>query len=375
LIFLGIGIIHGVFINASLNLFFSWVLIGLWILFTRKFFQKIKEYNEYNSQKNTSFFLIGPLGVGLFYNLWGYFTGLGGENLLEGFIPSVYVSLWTLVFAFPYLIYGLYTIRACFTKFNIVYLIRTRSLNARKFGIFYTILILFGILSYVIFFNIILNYFYIIVEQVYFYFDVMLVLIFLCLSYLFIRHGIFGSARSMPEISQDYIARRSQRLRSMTTPPIRSTPSRASTPTPSRSTVSGPSTTRTTSRRSITPTPSRTKTHKPITPQTTVHRPRIAGSSVFEKLKPKAGILSLEDFKCIFCFQLPKVPADNSRGIILCPNCRHPAHADEFKEWTQDSPLCSRCDGSIPLSFRRNPVIIPIKQYIEVIEEFKRRKS
>jgi hypothetical protein len=398
LIFLGIGLIHGIFINSSLNIFFSWILVGLWILFTRKFIHKIKEYNEYNSQKNTSFFLIGTLGVGLFYNLWGYFTGLWGENLLEEFIPSVYVSLWTLIFAFPYLIYGLYTIRACFTKFNIVYLIRTRSLNARKFGIFYTILILFGILSYVIFFNIILNYFYIIVEQVYFYFDLMLVFIFLFLSYIFIRHGIFGSARSMPEISQDYIARRRQRLRSMTNPPIRRTSSRASTPTPSssavsrtsatrttsrsttprtssRSTVSRPTTTRTTSQRSITPTPSRTKAYKPTTTQTTVHRPRTSGSSDFEKLKPKAGILSLEDFKCIFCFQLPKIPADNSRGIVLCPNCRHPAHADEFKEWTQDSPLCSRCDGSIPLSFRRNPVIIPVNQYIEVIEEFKRRKT
>jgi hypothetical protein len=374
------------------------VLIGIWILFTRKFFQKIKEYNEYNSQKNTSFFLIGPLGIGLFYNLWGYFTGLWGENLLEDFIPFVYISIWTLVFAFPYLIYGLYTIRACFTKFNIVYLIRTKSLNARKFGIFYTILILFGILSYIIFFNIILNYFYIIVEQVYFYFDVMLVLIFLCLSYLFIRHGIFGSARAMPEISQDYIARRRQRLRTITNPPIRTTPSRTSTPSQSRSTISRPSTTRTTSRRTTTPAPSRTivsrssststisrrtatpvpsraKARKPSTSRTTVHRPRTSGSSIFEKLKPKAGILSLEDFKCIFCFQLPKIPADNSRGIVLCPNCRHPAHADEFKEWAQESPLCSRCDGSIPLSFRRNPVIIPVKQYSEVIEEFKKRKS
>ena len=355
-------------------------MIGIWILFTNKFFQKRKEYNEYNSQKNTSFFLLGPLGVGLFYNLWGYFTGLWGENLFRNVFPYVYISLWTLVFAFPYLLYGLYTIRACYTKFNVIYLIRTRSLSARKFGTFYTFLLLIGILFYIVFFNIILNYFYIVVEQVYFYFDIMLVLIFLTLIYIFIRHGILGSARSMPEISQDYINRRRQRLRRMTATPVRAAPSRPrTTRTTSRPTPSRPRTTRTTSR----PTPSRPRTtrttsratpSRPRTTRRTVQRPKATGSAVFEKLKPKAGILSLEDFKCIFCFQLPKLPADNHRGIVLCPNCKHPAHADEFKEWTHDSPLCSRCDASIPPSFRRNPKIISVKQYVDVINEYKRRK-
>jgi len=88
---------------------------------------------------------------------------------------------------------------------------------------------------------------------------------------------------------------------------------------------------------------------------------------------PKAGILSLEDFKCIFCFELPSIPADERRGIILCPNCRHPAHADEFKGWAQASPLCSRCDAPIPPSFLRNPKVIPIKTYLEVIKEYKRK--
>ena len=390
MIFLGIGTLHGLYIENSLNIFFSWLLIGCWILFTNKFFQKRKEYNEYNSQKNTSFFLLGPLGVGLFYNLWGYFTGLWGENLFENTFPFLYVSLWTLVFAFPYLLYSLYTIRACYKNFNVVYLIRTRSLNARKFGIFYTFLILIGILFYyVMFFNIILNYFYIVVEQTYFIkIDTMLVLICLSLGYIFIRHGIFGSARSMPEISQDYINRRRQRLRSIASTPIRSaprttarrtstprtTPRRASTPRPSRTTTRRTSTTRTTPQRVSTTSSSRATARKPSTTRTKVHKPTVTGSSVFEKLKPKAGILSLEDFKCIFCFQLPKLPADNYRGIILCPNCRHPAHADEFKEWTHDSPLCSRCDAPIPPSFRRNPKIFSVKQYVEVINEYKRRK-
>ena len=74
----------------------------------------------------------------------------------------------------------------------------------------------------------------------------------------------------------------------------------------------------------------------------------------------------------IFCFDLPKIPSDERRGIILCPNCRHPAHADEFRGWAKASPLCSRCDAPIPPSFLRNPKVIPVKVYLEVIKEYKR---
>ncbi len=383
--FLGLGIFHGIFIENSPNTFFSWLFIGFWILFTIKFFRKRKEFKEYNSPKNTSFFLLGPLGIGFFYNLWGYFTGLLGENLLENYIPFFYVSLWTFIFSFPYLLYGLFIIRACYKKFNVVYLIRTKSMNARKFGILYTFLILIGILFYIIFFNVILNYFYILVEQVYFYFDIMLLFIGLFLGYTFIRHGIFGSARSMPEISQDYINRRRQRFKTVSSTPIRTTPSRQSTarvaapraskPSLARTTPRRPSTAKAASQKASKPSPSRTIATRSSSTGTKVHAPKTAASSEFEKLKPKAGILSLEDFKCIFCFQLPKFPADNRRGIVLCPNCKHPAHADEFKEWTHDSPLCSRCDASIPPSFRRNPKIITVKQYSEVINEYKRRKK
>ncbi len=92
--------------------------------------------------------------------------------------------------------------------------------------------------------------------------------------------------------------------------------------------------------------------------------------SKFKKLRPVAGVLSLDDFKCIFCFKLPQLPADQGRAIILCPNCKHPAHADEFKNWLKTSTLCSRCDGTISASFRRNPEIIRMKDYVAVIKAF-----
>ncbi|MHA1979741.1 MAG: hypothetical protein ACTSXN_01380, partial [Promethearchaeota archaeon] len=90
----------------------------------------------------------------------------------------------------------------------------------------------------------------------------------------------------------------------------------------------------------------------------------------FNKYKPKGAYISVEDFKCIFCFKLPKLPDDRNRGIVICPNCRYPAHADEFKDWMKTSNLCSRCSAPIPSGFRRNPRIISIKNYIIIYKHF-----
>ncbi len=378
LIFLGLAVVFGYFLE-SLNAFFSWLLIGFWILFTIKFFQKRKEYQEYNSPKNTSFFLLCPLGVGLFYNFWGFFTVIGGDNLLED--SFLFISLWIIIFAFPYLIYGLFTVRACYKKFDVVYLIRTRSINARNFGIFYTLLILIGIIIYIFSLNIIIfNYFNEYFEQIYLgvSIDVMLIFVAFVLGYFFVVHGIFGSRRSIPDVSPEFIARRRRRLEGIASTPIRTTSRRPATTSTPRTTPRRPATTstpRTTPRRPATTSTPRTTPRRPATTTTarsTARKPRAPTSSIYDKLKPKAGILSLEDFKCIFCFELP---ANESRGIILCPNCKHPAHADEFKDWTKSSPLCSRCDASIPPSFRKNPKIISGREYSKVIDLFKRRKN
>ncbi|MHA1684025.1 MAG: hypothetical protein ACTSUE_24010 [Promethearchaeota archaeon] len=92
------------------------------------------------------------------------------------------------------------------------------------------------------------------------------------------------------------------------------------------------------------------------------------GKSNLKASRPKAGILNTEDFKCIFCFNLPKFPQDKGRGIILCPTCRHPAHADEFKAWLANSPY-------VPVAMlRKNPKIIPFETSIKVIKEFSKEK-
>jgi hypothetical protein len=95
----------------------------------------------------------------------------------------------------------------------------------------------------------------------------------------------------------------------------------------------------------------------------------------FNLYKPRAARLSREDFKCIFCFKLPKFPEDKGRGIILCPNCRYPAHADEFKDWLQRSNLCSRCNAPIPSNYRKHPKTLSVKNYLIILRHFTGNKK
>ncbi|MHA1509547.1 MAG: hypothetical protein ACTSO6_12680, partial [Promethearchaeota archaeon] len=90
--------------------------------------------------------------------------------------------------------------------------------------------------------------------------------------------------------------------------------------------------------------------------------------------RPRGSFLSLEDFKCIFCFKLPKLPEDRGRGVVVCPKCRYPSHADEFKDWMRTSNLCSRCSAPIPPSFRRNPRVISVKNYTIIYKQFLKKK-
>ncbi len=157
--------------------------------------------------------------------------------------------------------------------------------------------------------------------------------------------------------------RTTNRTTSRTT--TRSTP-RTTNRTTSRTTTQ--STPRTTNRM-ISRTPTRTTS---LSTSKSVQRPSGNHGSAasrkkysLNKLKPKASILFKEDFKCIFCFQLPK--QEEKRGIVICPNCRYPAHVDEFKVWVKASTLCSRCDTQISINFIRKPEIIPARVYLKAM--------
>ncbi len=366
-----IGIIHGVVITPSPNLFFSWLLVGIWICFTLHLFHKLNLHRQYNSPHNTSFFILGPISIGILMAFWGYFTELLDRNLFEYFGPSpIYLSLWTLIFASPYLGYGLYSLYSCFRRYDVVYL-GEKSVSARAFGFFITTLMIFlGICSLLIF--IIVTAigpipFAIRVPTVP---DFFLILTSVLAVFVLIRYGIFGRRPTVSEITartrREEIYRPPSRPRSTTRTTSRST---------RRSDSSSPRTrtsTRTTTRsqpqtQPAARSPRRTRSAQPSSPkEEKVTKPKL--QKLIKYIKPKAGHLTREDFKCIFCFNLPSYPADKGRGIVVCPKCKHPAHADEFREWLENSSLCSRCDSLLPAQFRRNPQIIPVKTYLAVMK-------
>jgi hypothetical protein len=359
-----IGLIHGFAIAKSTNIFISWLSIGFWLCITFYFFRKSKTYREFGSPHNTVLFILGPSLVGILYCLIGYFTGLLEENFLGN--PGIYFSLWTFLFAFPYLGYGAFTLYSCFRRYDVIYLNSRRSISARGFGIFATSLTI-TVEFFIILFFLITGGLSSPLEIVHSSPDLMLLILGLFSIFLLIRYGIFWTQPSLSEISAAVTARRRERIEEPILPrPATRTSSELSVSTTSRSTStsrssssSSPPSTRS---RSISSRESSTTTTRRKEKEEAKQKPKID----VKKFRPKAGRLSLEDFKCIICFKLPDPATDKRRGIVLCPKCKHPAHADEFKDWLKNSNLCSRCDTPIPARFRQNPEIIDVELYIKL---------
>ena len=379
ILFLVIGIIHGLIIAISLNIFISWFLIGLWIIFTIKIFENVKRHREFNSPHNTAFFVILPLFIGIFYSIWGYFTGILDENFLEG--SNLYFSVWSIIFGFPFVLYGSHSLYRCFKKYNVVYF-GTKSVNARLLGFILAFLVLVFILFYWIGFYTFFEFYNSPLTPLHFSLNLNLLILLIATLMILIVYGFIRAQRSLPALTRDYIAQRTKRINSLTSPTVSNSPrdQRLRTRTTEISRPSSRTTTRTTRSRvqssRATPTSHRntTRTRATTTKRTTSVKRASKGGNL-NRYKPIASFLSEEDFKCIFCFKLPKLPEDKGRGIILCPNCKYPAHADEFKDWARTSNLCSRCSAPIPLNFRRNPRIISVKNYTIIYRHYLNKKK
>ncbi|MFX0023200.1 MAG: hypothetical protein ACFE9S_12810 [Candidatus Hermodarchaeota archaeon] len=388
-IFLIIGIIHGAILN-SFNIFASWLLIGIWIIFSFRVLRNIKQYREFNSPYNTAFFTIGPVFMGIFYSIWGNFTGLLGENLLEG--SNLYLSLWSFLFGFPYVIFGSISLYRCFKKYSVIYF-GTKSVKARAFGYIFSFSIILFIIIYWISFYSLVDFYGSLLVPLHFLIDLNLLIFLISTILILIVAGFFGSSTQLPQLTRDYIAQRTQRLNQLATPTRNSSPrthrqtvrtTTRTSPTPTSRNVTRTSRTVSNSSRS-TPTgqiqsrSSRVKTSSRTKSTRTSGTPSRRSQGTIKQVnlkiyRPKAANLSIEDFKCIFCFRLPEYPKDNGRGIILCPNCRYPAHADEFIDWLRTSGLCSRCNAPIPLNYRRNPKVISVKNYIVVYKDLLKKR-
>ncbi len=364
-VFLIVAIIIGVYFR-SWNTFFSSLFIELWFIIPIKFLKKRKELNEYNSPHNTSFFVLAPMIIGLFYSFWGYFTTFLGENLLVDLDTVLTFNLWVFFLAFPYLLYGLNSLYSCYTKkkFNLVYLYKAKAIDARKFAFLWNFIILMTIILFWIFSYYFINFRFLPVNPMHSYLDLILLITGITIAVFLLYPGIFSKGSSIPLMSTMEITRRMEEINRITLPPVSTRTSNPQSRTRPRAAPS-----RQKQQKKV----STTARRKPKTKQSV--NKKLLSTAVFKKYKPKAGIITIEDFKCIFCFKLPKLPDDRNKGIILCPNCRYPAHAGEFKDWLRSSKLCSRCDTPIPASFIHHPKVISTENYLKVIEKFRSKNN
>ena len=386
------------------------MFVGCWICFTIYFFAKIRYLREFSSPHNTLFLVLGPSIIGLLYNLWGHFASFLGQNLLQSSV--IFLSGWGLIFASPYVLYGAILLWYCFNKYDWVYIGR-KSIAARKFGIISCLVVAF------------FEIFYLILLAVFGHISIDLIplLLGIDVSYLFIRHGIFGRRPTVsllrvqtgerpsvldeqPIVVAPPPRRQKPKPRSQAKPKPRPRPRvepkpRARTEVKPRSSSEVKPRSRTPlrlhpqvehkpkPRTQVKPEPSprvkpkllskpKSKTRddslripKPVPIVTKRARPpKEDNAAKYEALRPKAGVLSMDDFKCIFCFQAPQLPADAHRAFVICPHCKHPAHVDEFNDWLRNSTLCSRCNAVLPPAFRSNPKLVPGKTYVEVVQYF-----
>ncbi|MFW9894331.1 MAG: hypothetical protein ACFFD7_00840, partial [Candidatus Thorarchaeota archaeon] len=311
-----IGIIHGAVLN-SFNIFLSWLLIGIWLIFTFRVLKNIKQYREYRSPHNTAFFTIGPVFVGIFYSIWANFTGLLGENLLAS--TDLYLSLWSILFGSPYVLYGSISLYRCFKKYRVIYF-GTKSINARKFGYMLGISVILFIVIYWISFYSLIDFYESLLVPLHFLVDLNLLILLISTILIILIPGLFASRTQLPQLTRDYITQRTKRLNQLTSPRTNSTPNRyrenirtttRSSPTPSTNTVTRRSRTVSNSSRSTPTARSHSTTTRTKTSTRTVRRTptgtRVRNKqstikiSNFNLYKPKAARLSSEDFKCIFC--------------------------------------------------------------------------
>ena len=76
---------------------------------------------------------------------------------------------------------------------------------------------------------------------------------------------------------------------------------------------------------------------------------------------PIANNLTKDDFRCIFCYELPN---KNKDTVVICPNCRKPAHQNEYRQWANTSRICSYCNKDI----KGTPKQISGKKYSQVVK-------
>ncbi|MHA1748851.1 MAG: hypothetical protein ACTSYF_09465 [Promethearchaeota archaeon] len=186
------------------------------MIFAIKIYGNIKRHREFNSPHNTAFFVILPLLFGVFYSIWGSYTGILGENLIPD--SNLYFSLWSLIFGLPFVIYGSHSLYRCFKKYRVIYF-GTKSVKAKALGFILAIAVIIAIISYWIAFYNVIEFYNSPITPLRFSLDLNLLLLLIITIFNLIVFGFISNRSNIPELTRDYIAQRTRRINNLTTPP------------------------------------------------------------------------------------------------------------------------------------------------------------
>ncbi len=392
---LTIALLTGNSPDESLNGFFSFIFLGIWICISIEYVTKIKKLREYNSSLNNFALIFGGLGMGIFYAIWGDYTTILNANGNSG----INFNTWIILLAVPYMFISIILLFLCLSKYTSIYL-GNKTIYARTFIIFTSIFYIF------------IDFFYLLMSQGAISDDILIfdpetsalnLLILLNLLTL-IFYFIIIIAKRRPSTSRFSMNRVSSRLTNIDRrikdadnfvssarrgeqdakkqsrqekekkkrQKERERERARSRKRQEQERIKQTKTKKTKKSYSSPRIQRSTSTSSSRTQRSTSSSSTSSRKKELLQMRPKTGKLTKDDFKCIFCFELPST-SDGHRGIVICPNCRYPAHVDEFKNWMRTSNLCSRCDGIIPSSFRRNPKVIPVKEYLRAYKFWKKK--
>lgn len=370
--------------NTSRTNSISWILLTWWILFTIYFLDRLKTAQEYHSSFNSAFYLSGSLCMALIYSIWGNYTTLLDQPI--SMPNSLYFNFWILIGTLFYLVFGFILLIVTFRRYYTIYLFRIM-IDARKYGIVTCI------------FNLIIGFITIIDPTIFF--EILEIdpepitenvnigiLLNIILSIILLIYGIVNRRTTVSSLNSDRVSNRihdMDRRISASNPTIHPTREvserdrqhqrllqqreEARRNQVQREAQRQESAQREAEKRRQQQVRQHqiNQTNKPKALATPVAG-RIADSDL-AKIRPKGGTLSDDDFKCIFCFSVPKLPADKNRNIVICPRCHYPAHVDEFRNWTRNSPFCSRCEGELPANYRTNPPVVSTEYFLKAMKQ------
>lgn len=351
------GIIFAVLtlaVEQSDDLAITILFLTLFTIVAIKWIEEWRYYKRYNAPLASAIFIVLPSIIGYFGSIFAFYAYLLDDQVLQTNFLAItftlellgvgdyllFLNLFSVIFVIPPTLLTFILLKRYYSgRYPAVFIFRRRFPN-----------------TMVIFYNIILSIFYVII-----WLDSNIIELtgftFILLSSLLLINEYVMKIVFVP-FRRVYQTRSRQRA---------NTNDRSSRPYFSWELQRTPQRTR----QSSSITPLRTRNSISVAPAVSVTRSSVSQKltpAILSSLRPSGHHLTEDDFRCIFCYEFP---IEHTRQVVICPHCRHPSHANEFQKWSAVADICSRCNK--PISTNKM-IRLSGKNYERIIKMFRKKQ-